>query len=534
MGLETTFDQAERSRLAWGWSSLQWMLPVNQGNTPFAYVRAPGMLAISVHSLRYDNLDKVYLDVQMGNKSLVVVPTEAEADEILHFPLEHVEQELLITLRASDTREFLGEGSIPLSKTIRNSREPEDFLVTLLDAHNAAVGLVLCQAQLFLPTKVQAVPEASMPPCWGIHPKWQSVQGKAGGQYMPLGVRRFLEYAGLHRVAKTWQDSVLSDRNYGTSFGPCLKDPGCPRMKVVYGINVKTERCYFFQARTYRSQVCRDTLPLTVCNKGLPRQRSELSEASMQTVFSDTTSLSTKVPALYRSQGNLMGHVVLDANGTLPDLGEGGGTCHELPTTKWSRDGLERKVSGDGQVPYASLQFPIQWRDDGANVELHEIEGADHCGILNNQILHELLLVHVAAVPPLFVCLCIHRLHWSHRAKNPPKDIICKLTFRGRTFSTQKLKKDQEAAVNSCEWLLVGLEDGVDSLPEVLPKVSVWSFEEGQGPGMCLGDVHLPWQTIWGCRKPVLTRLPLDTSNAVLKHDGRLEISYQVQVSVKG
>ncbi len=53
------------------------------------------------------------------------------------------------------------------------------------------------------------------------------------------------------------------------------------------------------------------------------------------------------------------------------------------------------KKSGDGTVPYQSLQQCRMWQGKGVakcNVTVHEIDGAEHRAILNDSRFHSILL----------------------------------------------------------------------------------------------------------------------------------------------
>jgi len=49
-------------------------------------------------------------------------------------------------------------------------------------------------------------------------------------------------------------------------------------------------------------------------------------------------------------------------------------------------------TSGDGTVPYFSLQHSRSWKGKGCDVTVHEIDKAEHREILNDERFHRLLL----------------------------------------------------------------------------------------------------------------------------------------------
>ena len=58
-----------------------------------------------------------------------------------------------------------------------------------------------------------------------------------------------------------------------------------------------------------------------------------------------------------------------------------------------------RKVSGDGTVPYWSLQHCRAWRSATCDVTVHEIDAAEHRAILNDPRFHKCLLKEVLGLP---------------------------------------------------------------------------------------------------------------------------------------
>lgn len=66
----------------------------------------------------------------------------------------------------------------------------------------------------------------------------------------------------------------------------------------------------------------------------------------------------------------------------------------KTPQTIIGTDAIQKK-SGDGTVPYWSLQQCRMWQGKGVaecDVKVHEIESAEHRAILNDSRFHDILL----------------------------------------------------------------------------------------------------------------------------------------------
>eukprot|EP01088_Endostelium_zonatum_P000228 TRINITY_DN1038_c0_g1_i1.p1 TRINITY_DN1038_c0_g1~~TRINITY_DN1038_c0_g1_i1.p1 ORF type:complete len:417 (-),score=169.71 TRINITY_DN1038_c0_g1_i1:30-1196(-) len=141
-----------------------------------------------------------------------------------------------------------------------------------------------------------------------------------------------------------------------------LKAPPVKRLTVIYGINIDTEVFYFYK-RNKRAN--KDLIPIKLDLK------SKLSYAAD------------------RSEG--YNYVVR------------GGIGYETKETKQKfiqfLTGEEVKKSGDATVPYCSLAYPLYWKQDqrnaGLEIEIHELEGAEHREILKDERAIKLVLKRV-------------------------------------------------------------------------------------------------------------------------------------------
>lgn len=114
-----------------------------------------------------------------------------------------------------------------------------------------------------------------------------------------------------------------------------------------------------------------------------------------------------RAPGFVAKKGMIMPRYVMDKSAFLIDK-DGfkkeyyeidDGMINELPSTP-QKDLLTGNVvnkSGDGTVPYHSLQQPQVWKRDGLcdEVRIEEIDGAEHREILINEKFHDILLSYV-------------------------------------------------------------------------------------------------------------------------------------------
>lgn len=123
--------------------------------------------------------------------------------------------------------------------------------------------------------------------------------------------------------------------------------------------------------------------------------------------------LPTEVGAMYKRQkavvhraDTMLNLYNIDTASRLPTNEEHGhgfvvedGIVKELPFTRQQiSPGNYKHISGDGTVPYWSLQHVQSWQNE-CNVSVEELEGAEHREILADPRFHEILLDYVCTKP---------------------------------------------------------------------------------------------------------------------------------------
>jgi hypothetical protein len=179
-------------------------------------------------------------------------------------------------------------------------------------------------------------------------------------QYYPATTKELLVAEGLDNAVKLLRDSYDSDpidpRGLSSWHPPPIQ-----RVVAIYGINLPTEISGVYQRKQ--------------CVKLSGNSRNDLSVRRL---------------------------IVMDKSARLNGL-DGytieGGIIRE--TKVMSKGGTTIKKSGDGTVPYWSLQHCRTWQGEGVkkcDVKVYEIEGAEHRAILNDAKFHEILLREVLGV----------------------------------------------------------------------------------------------------------------------------------------
>lgn len=180
-------------------------------------------------------------------------------------------------------------------------------------------------------------------------------KSKANHKYYAATAGDLLVTEGLNNAVKLLKDSYAADpvdpRGLSSWHPPPIK-----KVVAIYGINLPTEVSGIYQRKQSVRLSCTTNTDLSV------RQLIVLDKDA-------------------RLNNGLKGYTI--KNGILSE-------------TKY-----KTKKSGDGTVPYWSLQHCRTWQGEGVkkcDVKVHEIEGAEHRAILNEAKFHKVLLEVIGCV----------------------------------------------------------------------------------------------------------------------------------------
>jgi hypothetical protein len=128
----------------------------------------------------------------------------------------------------------------------------------------------------------------------------------------------------------------------------------------------------------------------------------------------------TEVAAVYRhrqfrkSANSVQAYFELDTDADLRDAPDGirieGGVVYETPSAlqqSLANNWTKQCRSGDGVVPYSSLQKPLQWIREGSHVDVVEVNGAGHYDILEHPTLLQKLISKTMSGPALEFTLTV-------------------------------------------------------------------------------------------------------------------------------
>lgn len=160
--------------------------------------------------------------------------------------------------------------------------------------------------------------------------------------------REGLDRTTLRMMKEVYDGDVLLPRSHSSSDAPPVR-----RIHAIYGINLPTE------------------IGTVYC-----RQDTCLSEHKLECLYAPD-SKATLGNAAASNQYSLKG-----------------GILKETPTTKQSVSN-NRQVSGDGTVPYWSLQHCRNWHGPNHTVTVHELDKAEHREILADPRFHDAVLKYV-------------------------------------------------------------------------------------------------------------------------------------------
>ncbi len=174
-------------------------------------------------------------------------------------------------------------------------------------------------------------------------------------QYYPATARDLLVTEGLNNATKLLKDTYAADpvdpRGLSSRDPPPIK-----KVVAIYGINLPTEASAVYQRK--RSVKLTHSTRKDLCVRQL---------------------------------------TVLDKDAKLKGLDDG----YTLKSGIITENKSKAKKSGDGTVPYWSLQHCRTWQGEGVkkcDVKVYEIEGAEHRAILNDKKFHRILLEVIGCV----------------------------------------------------------------------------------------------------------------------------------------
>ena len=182
--------------------------------------------------------------------------------------------------------------------------------------------------------------------------------------YNPCHTKSLLRFEGLKNALHLLQETYWKDPIGPLSLS-AFHPPPVKQVVAIYGINMPTE-----VSAVYRRNPCVQVSCSSVVSQQNPQPLFVLDkEASL-----DKQGLKTHV---------IEKGLVLETEKT--------------PQTVITHDGstVIRQISGDGTVPYWSLQQCRTWQGQGfakCNVTVHEIDSAEHRAILNDARFHKILL----------------------------------------------------------------------------------------------------------------------------------------------
>lgn len=169
---------------------------------------------------------------------------------------------------------------------------------------------------------------------------------KSRKRFQEISGHNILHYEGLDNYMSRIHDIYDRDGQLGPRSVSANDPPPVSRVHAIYGINVPTEIGGVY----HRMNSCSN--PIKVMNVYAPDPKASLSHTD------------------YRIKNGLL---------------------METPKTK-QVVAKNRRVSGDGYVPYWSLQHCKTWKSDYRQVSVVELEGAEHQKILADARFHQELL----------------------------------------------------------------------------------------------------------------------------------------------
>jgi Lecithin:cholesterol acyltransferase len=181
--------------------------------------------------------------------------------------------------------------------------------------------------------------------------------------------------------------NLLEKYYEGDPLGPTTKSalyaPPVKRVRAIYGVNRETEVCAVYRHR-----------PVVVIGDDMADSRYVL----------DTS-------ASFPDKGDKMIESNTWANHNMHDYKMVNGRILETPQTLQDVPGKkeQRRVCGDGTVPYWNLVQCLNWKDEIPDMVIDELNGAEHRGILADVRFHALLKTYCRVRDPRASAMCINR-----------------------------------------------------------------------------------------------------------------------------
>lgn len=185
---------------------------------------------------------------------------------------------------------------------------------------------------------------------------------------------------------------------------PALKPPPVKKLRCIYGVNMNTEIQYFFKKNSKENFLIRSLDDVSDIISDEFDQHNEASHKHMMMSTSDLESSKSETSPSspdnnVKHKKPLRLHLDGDAekffrhNQKSLDLLFKDGIVYETASTFQPSCG--KKISGDGTVPYASLNYCSSWiglADAPSSIEIVEVPGASHRSILKHNELMEMLI----------------------------------------------------------------------------------------------------------------------------------------------
>lgn len=190
-----------------------------------------------------------------------------------------------------------------------------------------------------------------------------------------VDVLPFLKEIGCAKTVEIFQNDYQNDPAFGGGVDedhwPILGPPPVQRLLAIYGVNLETERLYFYkQGRDER-----------------------------EWVLDKNPKIDPKDPTW--SQFSIKKGIAYE-------------TAETMQPTHEKMTGIRTFCAGDGTVTYASLTYCLMWKKDIKEVIVEELEGVEHREILNNRLFFKKLIEFIGDKPPTIKS----PIHLTVRGKN--------------------------------------------------------------------------------------------------------------------
>eukprot|EP01105_Mastigella_eilhardi_P026475 TRINITY_DN7707_c0_g2_i2.p1 TRINITY_DN7707_c0_g2~~TRINITY_DN7707_c0_g2_i2.p1 ORF type:complete len:861 (-),score=134.88 TRINITY_DN7707_c0_g2_i2:51-2633(-) len=177
---------------------------------------------------------------------------------------------------------------------------------------------------------------------------------QVSGDYKPVSVQEALSLSGAMKPLEFLHKYYLDSPLFGGPEGHevVLDAPPVKRLLAIYGVNLPTEKMYFFKESN-------NTLALRSAKPSMTFPGYKMSKKGI--------AFETELTP----QPNIL-----------------------------QQTGVEGTRSGDGTVPYESLNYCARWKDKIPDLKIQELNKVEHRDILKNKLFWQLLIDHIASAPP--------------------------------------------------------------------------------------------------------------------------------------